>query len=460
MKMDFGSFKPNRISGQIAMIVVLSLITIHVVVTAAFFVGRPESPPNRPPEQFATVVRLVDAASAEARPRLIFDADAAFPELDITLSPSVPSVIEPQADDRLIGDIRRRLGAGFRVARVAPNGSADRLARIAVRLSDGAVVTARIASPPAIPFFGGPIFVTLLFIAISVSLLGFWAARALTEPLRSFAKAAESFLPDGELALLPERGPDEVRAATRALNRMRERVKDLVEGRTRMLAAVSHDLRTPITRLRLRSEFIVDQTLKTQTLDELAHMSSMVESVLIYLRGGEPREPATMIHIATSVQTICDQFADMGNDIGYYGPDDAAIEGYPEEIRRAVTNLVDNAIRYGSKIVVVRLIADPSSIPVAVEDDGPGILVIDKEAMQQPFVRGDAARGMNGKNGFGLGLWIARAAVEAHGGRLELLDRVPYGLIAQITLPRRQRRTGKPSAGSSRARPMPHRRRS
>ncbi len=442
MKMDFGSFKPNRISGQIAMIVVVSLITIHVVLTAAFFVGRPESPPNRPPEQFVTIVRLVDAASAEARPRLIVDADAAFPDLDITLSPSLPSVVEPQADDRLIGDIRHRLGADLRVARVAPSGSADRLARIAVRLSDGAVVTARIASPPAIPFFGGPIFVTLLFIAISVSLLGFWAARALTEPLRSFAKAAESFLPDGELALLPERGPDEVRAATRALNRMRERVKDLVEGRTRMLAAVSHDLRTPITRLRLCSEFIVDQTLRAQTLDELAHMSSMVESVLVYLRGGEPREPATMIDFATSVQTICDQFADMGNDIGYDGPDHAAIEGYPEEIRRAVTNLVDNAIRYGSK-VVVRLIAEPSSVSIAVEDDGPGILVIDKEAMQQPFVRGDAARGMNGKNGFGLGLSIARAAVEAHGGRLELLDRVPSGLIARITLPRRQKRTGK-----------------
>jgi signal transduction histidine kinase len=213
-----------------------------------------------------------------------------------------------------------------------------------------------------------------------------------------------------------------------------------------MLAAVSHDLRTPITRLRLRSEFIDDPALRTQTLDELAHMSSMVESVLVYLRGGEPREPATMIDVATSVQTICDQFADMGNDIVYEGPDRLAIEGFPEEIRRAVTNLVDNAVCYGTK-VLVQLIADPFTVSIAIQDDGPGILAIDREAMQQPFVRGDAARGMNGRTGFGLGLSIATAAVEIHGGRLELLDRVPSGLIARITLPRWQSRTKTPFAG-------------
>lgn len=434
MKMDFRSFKPDHISGQIAIIVMVSLIMIHVVLTVAFFLGRSEYPPDRPPEQLVTVVRLIDATPAEARSRLIFDVNTALPDLDITLTSLLPGAGRQPTDDRFIDNIRHQLGPGFGIARIAPTGPADPHPRIAVQLSDGAVVAARITPPPAISPFGGPIFVTLLFIAISVTLLGLWAARALTEPLRSFAKAAESFRPDGELALLPERGPDEVRTAARALNRMRERVKDLVEGRTRMLAAVSHDLRTPITRLRLRSEFIDDPALRTQTLDELAHMSSMVESVLVYLRGGESREPATMIDIATSVQTICDQFADLGSDIRYEGPDHLAIKGHPEDLRRAVTNLVDNAARYGSN-VVVRLIAGSSSVSIVVQDDGPGILDADKEAMQQPFVRGDAARGMDGRNGFGLGLSIARTAVEAHGGRLELVDRVPSGLTARITLP-------------------------
>ena len=116
-----------------------------------------------------------------------------------------------------------------------------------------------------------------------------------------------------------------------------------------MLAAVSHDLRTPITRLRLRSEFIDDLTaLRTQMLDELTHMNTMVESILVYpLRGGNPREPATLIDIATSVQTICDQFADMGHAVGYHGPNHLVLKAHPEELRRAITNLVDNAVRHG-----------------------------------------------------------------------------------------------------------------
>jgi signal transduction histidine kinase len=142
-----------------------------------------------------------------------------------------------------------------------------------------------------------------------------------------------------------------------------------------------------------------------------------------------------MVDIATSVRTICDQFADMGCDVNYVGPDHLVFRGHPEELRRAVTNLVDNAVRHGSKIDV-HLSGGEPSVSIEVRDDGPGIPNIEKQAMQQPFVRGDAARGMNDHNGFGLGLSITRAAVEAHGGTLELIDRVPSGLIARIALPR------------------------
>jgi signal transduction histidine kinase len=170
----------------------------------------------------------------------------------------------------------------------------------------------------------------------------------------------------------------------------------------------------------------------------------MVESILVYLRGGNPREPATLIDVATSVQTICDQFADLGRSVAYDGPDHLAIEAHPEELRRAITNLVDNAVRHGTN-VTVRLAASASAVSIAVEDDGPGILDTDKESMQQPFVRGDAARGMNDNGGFGLGLSIARAAVAAHGGTLALIDRTPSGLIARVTLP--AARAGSPPPG-------------
>jgi signal transduction histidine kinase len=275
--------------------------------------------------------------------------------------------------------------------------------------------------------------VSLLTFATCITLLGLWATRSLTDPLRHFARAAEHFSPQGEIAPVPERGPFEIRAAARALNQMRERIKGLIDDRTRMLAAVSHDLRTPITRLRLRCEFIEDGAMRAQMLDELAHMSAMVESVLNFLRDGEGRDEATMIDLATSLQTICDQFADTGHDVRYYGPDHVVICARAGELQRAVTNLVDNAVRHGRN-VEVRLAQAARSAIVTIEDDGPGIADRDKAAMLEPFVRGDAARGME-QGGFGLGLSIARAVIEAHRGSLALLDRLPTGLIARVTLP-------------------------
>jgi signal transduction histidine kinase len=385
-------------------------------------------------DELATVARLIDATPAAERAQVIGTANVAFPQLDLAYLAVTPAAEKPTAPDGFAQAIERHLGPGFTVTQIAPSaGSSDR--RLLVRLRDGAAVTARIAPPPHPPAIGGPVVLTVLFIAISVTFLALWAARVLTKPLRSFTAAAENFQPDGEIPPLPERGPAEIRAAARALNRMRARIKELVAGRTLMLAAVSHDLRTPITRLRLRSEFIEDGTLRTQMLDELNHMNLMVESCLIHLRGGNPREPATLVDLATAVQTICDDYADMGHAVGYRGPDHLVLTAHPEQLRRAIANLVDNAVRHG-RDVTVRLAATASAIELEVEDDGPGIADAQKEAMQQPFVRGDAARRMNGTAGFGLGLSIARAAVEAHGGTLDLIDRRPSGLIARISLAR------------------------
>ena len=434
MRCDLRSFLPNRISGQMALIVVASLAVIHIVVTTLIFLGRSQHGPDRPFDELVTLARLIDATPAPERTRLMTEATAAFPQLDLSYAATAPDRDAPRARDWAAGAIERHLGPGFRVTQVAPAGSRDGPPRLAVRLRDGMVVTAQIAPPHGPPAIGGPLILTIGFIAISVTFLGLWAARVLTSPLRNFAAAAENFQPDGEVASLPERGPTEIRTAARALNRMRARIKELVEGRTRMLAAVSHDLRTPITRLRLRSEFIDDAALRTEMLDELAHMNTMVESILVYLRGGNPREPATLIDIATSVQTVCDQFADMGHAVGYHGPDHLVLTAHPEELRRAITNLVDNAVRHGRE-VTVRLAAVGVAVSIAVEDDGPGIVEVQKEEMLQPFVRGDAARGMNDNSGFGLGLSITREVVQAHGGTLELIDRMPSGLIARITLP-------------------------
>ena len=290
---------------------------------------------------------------------------------------------------------------------------------------------------PRPPFLGGPWMMTLLFAVISVTLLGLWAARALTAPLSSFAKAAESFSLNGAAAPLPERGPEEIRSVARALNRMRERITGLIDDRTKMLAAISHDLRTPITRMRLRSEFIEDETHRSRMLGDLDQMRSMLESVLSFLRNGRRLEAMTLADIASTLQLITDQFGDIGRKVAYDGPAHAMATVRPDDLHRAVTNLVENAVRFGAE-AVIRLRVSADQLTIDVEDDGPGISDALKQNMLEPFVRGDEARNMDEAAGFGLGLSITNAIVLAHGGTLSLHDRQPHGLVVRIRLPVRQ----------------------
>jgi signal transduction histidine kinase len=435
MKPDLRAFMPNRISGQIALIIVASLLLIHVVLTAAFFLTRRGPPPQAVHEKLATLIELIAATPPPQRAPLVSDIGASFPEFGLALTDRWPA--KPPVRDMEAEGLAHRLGPDYSVTAipdVSPAGP-DKPHNLSIRLTDGAIITARQMPMPRPPVFGSPVTITLMAIAVSATVLALWAARGLVGPLQRFAWAAENFTPNGEIALLPERGPYEVRAAARALNRMRERIRTLIKDRTRMLAAVSHDLRTPITRLRLRCEFIEDAAARAQMLDELTHMSAMVESVLYFLRDEQRRERATMIDLATSLQTICDQFNDTGHDVGYDGPDHVVIRAHAEELHRAITNLIDNAVRHGSR-TEVRMTLNAQAVSVAIEDDGPGIPDADKAAMFEPFVRGDNARGMNKQTGFGLGLSIAKTVIEAHGGTLTLLDRAPHGLVVRITLPR------------------------
>jgi signal transduction histidine kinase len=278
---------------------------------------------------------------------------------------------------------------------------------------------------------------TLLFAIISVTLLGLWAARALTAPLSSFAKAAESFSLNGAAAPLPERGPEEIRSVAKALNRMRERITTLIDDRTRMLAAISHDLRTPITRMRLRSEFIEDDMHRSRMLRDLDQMRSMLESVLSFLRDDRKLESMTLADIATTLQLVTDQFADMGHKVAYDGPEHAMATVRPDDLHRSITNLVENAVRYGAE-ATIRLRMSSDTATIEIEDDGPGISDVRKDVMMEPFVRGDDARNMDETTGFGLGLSIAHGIVQAHGGELSLNDRQPHGLMVRIRLPVRQ----------------------
>ncbi len=420
----------NRIGTQMLVLVLASLIVIHAVVTAGFFLShRFDSARvfDEGPGEIVALVRLAaDAPRGPERDAVLAQIARTFPHTSLTQTAAMP----PEGREPYLGFLKDHLGQGFQVAAV-PGGGAP---RIAVRLPDGDVLTARLPPPPGPPPLGGPVTFTVLFVIVIMTFLLFWAARALATPLSDFARAAESFSLDGDIAALPERGPEEIRAVARAFNRMRDRIRKLVDDRTRMLAAMGHDLRTPITRLRLRSEFIADEELRAQVLRDLDQMKAMTSGALTFLRDSQAREAATTIDLASLLQTVCDQYADMDHAVSYAGPDHATIMALPSDLQRAVVNLVDNAVRHGT-IVVVRLTIGGGNAIIAVEDDGPGIEDSRKEAMLEAFVRGDDARTMDERSGFGLGLAIARTIAEAHGGTLTLHDNQPRGLIARLTLP-------------------------
>ena len=431
----FGFLNLRGISGQIAALVVASVVTLHLIITASFLIHRPDQPDpsfDRGHAQLAAAAQLLRAAPNSDRPRLMGDIARAFPLLGIaSLAPGVaPAAAEP--DGINLRSLHRRLGSGYRIFALAPDGEARRLG---IALPDGAMISGNIQPEQRRPpFMGSPWMTTLLFAVISVTLLGLWAARALTAPLSSFAKAAESFSLNGAAAPLPERGPEEIRSVAKALNRMRERITGLIDDRTKMLAAISHDLRTPITRMRLRSEFIEDETHRSRMLGDLDQMRSMLESVLSFLRNDRKLEAMTLVDIASTLQLVTDQFGDMGRKVSYDGPPHAMATVRPDDLLRSVTNLVENAVRFGAE-ATIRLRTSPDVVTIDVEDDGPGISDAQKNNMLEPFVRGDDARNMDDASGFGLGLSIANAIVLAHGGVLSLHDRQPHGLVVRIQLP-------------------------
>jgi signal transduction histidine kinase len=277
---------------------------------------------------------------------------------------------------------------------------------------------------------------TLAVITFIILFVSTYAVRWITAPLTSIASAARAFgRPGGEAVEIDEHGPLEIAQAARALNDMRRRVRSLVDERTRMLVAVSHDLRTPLTRLRLRIERLPDGHPRTTMLEEIAIVNEMLTETLAYMREAGRAETPAQTDLPSLLQTIAAQFSDAGHDVAYAGPDRLVLACRPHALTRAVNNLVDNAAKFGSRVEVA-VEAGPDRVEIEVRDDGPGIPDDRLSRVFEPFYKVDDARGQSSPAGFGLGLSIVREIVTGHGGAVELCNRAPHGVVARITLPR------------------------
>ena len=430
---------PARIGGQIAVLVLTALVLAHGVMAAAFFLLNPELPRVRPEigaiERLVLLAGMLDAqASPGARAALLNTAAKVDPGL--TVLRDVPPAVSDAPYARMLADLAAGAGghAKLFIARAPSAGARQPPLMVVARLSDGAALAVPLMPPPPRPLISPLVVGTLVFLAIAVAVLSLWAARQLTAPLVRLADAAERFSTDAGNAPLAESGPLEVRRAAKALNDMQQRVSKLIADRTRMLAAVSHDLRTPITRLRLRAEYIENPELRAQFLRDLASMQNLVQSALSFLRGQVEPARKMKTDLPALVQTVCDDFSETGGAVSYSGPAHLYVTCEPEQLMRAIENLVDNGLKFG-KSVAVRVEERQDRAIVDVQDDGPGITAAEKARATEPFYRGDSARNLDASDSFGLGLSIAQAIVARNGGTLELLDGAPQGLLVRIALP-------------------------
>ena len=306
---------------------------------------------------------------------------------------------------------------------------------VTVRFTDGDAVTYRVLRMPGGAPLPRNLFLNLTLLVLLLVIVLYLAARNITRPLSDLAHAADSVGRDTHPApQLAERGARELRDAARAFNTMQDRLRRYLDSRTRVLAAMSHDLKTPLTRLRLQVEALDNPPMQARIGRELDEMESMVREALSLFRGMDDGEPPTEIDVDELLAQIAEEFADMGAAVTVSGRALRPFTGKPQALKRCLTNLIANAVKFGTRAEIH--IEDGADLIVRVRDHGPGIPEEELERVFEPFYRLESSRNRD-SGGTGLGLSIARDIAQSHGGSLRLANAVGGGLEATLRLPRR-----------------------
>jgi signal transduction histidine kinase len=258
--------------------------------------------------------------------------------------------------------------------------------------------------------------------------------RRITFPLGRLSAAADRFGRGEAAEPLAEQGPSDIQHTIRAFNQMQARLERFVQDRTHMLAAISHDLRTPITALRVRAELIGDQETRHRIVATLDEMQHMTEATLAFVREESAPEETRLIDLAALVESLCNDLSDTGKQVSFSGPGKTPQRCRSVSLKRALGNLVENAVTYGQRARVM-LMEVRNGLRIDVDDDGPGIAEPDMERVFDPFERLETSRSLE-TGGVGLGLAIARSIVRQHGGDITLSNRPEGGLRTTVWLPR------------------------
>ena len=304
---------------------------------------------------------------------------------------------------------------------------------LSVRFPDGQWLNGRLPVPRPDRFLVLRLALATIALYALVFAAMLWIAARITRPLGDLTWAADSFRGRQLVEPVAVRGPADVRRAIDAFNAMNRRVTGLLDEKDRMLGAIGHDLRTPLASIRIRAEAVEPAEEREAITRTVTEMSDTLEDILVLARTGRAREPARLMDVAALVDAAVEDYEALGAEVTFEPSPRLPVEVQPNLLRRAVRNLIDNAVKYGRR-ARVRVVAEGKGAAIEVDDDGPGIPPDQIEAVVRPFERLEASRSRD-TGGAGLGLAIARAVAEAHGGTLTLANRPEGGLRARVMLP-------------------------
>jgi signal transduction histidine kinase len=456
-------FLPKSLFGQTLLILLAGLILSHGIGSWIYTADREQAVRAvggyATAQRIANLTRLIQEAPREARPRIVAAlSDQGF---RVSLSADAPSIPAEDGDEAVADTIKGYLADRLslspeRQPRVwasemegppfgrwhmwMPHGpmmmrgfAVVRDLKVAIPLADGPWLTFATGLPAGGPAYSAQFLLSMAIMGLIILGVSVWAVRRVTRPLASLAMAAERLGQDVRAPPMAEAGTIETRQAARAFNDMQTRLRTLIDNRTRLLAAISHDLRTPLTLLRLRAETVENAQERAKMLGTIAEMDAMIGATLQLARDQSADEPGRPTDLAALLQSVVDDMRDAGFPVCLKPAEPVIYSCQPAALKRAVRNLLDNAVKYGkSGTVAMRRAA--KVIEIAVDDEGPGIPAEELARVLEPFYRLDESRSRD-TGGVGLGLAIAQSVVETHGGSLTLSNRPEGGLRATIALP-------------------------